>query len=241
MALVVVLGTAGIVYSRDQRQPDNTRPFAAGPGRAGDHWHAAIGFYLCDTFAPSPPDTGQDPLGIHSHGDGVVHIHPFSSQSSGKRATLDIFFDTVGVKASENSIELPGQDARKSGEKCGDAIAQLRTKVWDSRDPADQGRIVVGNPDDLRPTDGMLITVALVAEGVDIPRPPTADNLDKLTDVDPPPGAPPTAPTPIEGGTTTVAPDPSASTTIAPPTTTDAPSDTTAPPTTAAPPITAAP
>lgn len=234
MALVVVLGTAGIVYSRDQRQPDNSRPLAAGPGRAGDHWHAAIGFYLCDTFAPSPPDTGQDPLGIHSHGDGVVHIHPFSSQSSGRRATLDIFFDTVGVETSANRIELPGQDARESGDKCGDRTAEIRTKVWDSRDPADQGRTVEGDPGDFNPTDGMLITVALVPEGVDIPRPPTADNLDKLTDVEPAPGASTTTipaegtATTLEGSTTTVAAGPGAATTTAPPTT-SAPTTTAAP------------
>ena len=220
MALVVVLGTAGIVYSRDQRQPDNTRPLAAGPGRAGDHWHAAIGFYVCDAFAPSPPDTGQDPLGIHSHGDGVVHIHPFSSQSSGRRATLGVFFDTVAVEASESRLELPGQDARRNGQKCGERDAQIRTRVWDSRDPADQGRIVEGDPKDIRPTDGMLITIAFVPEGVDIPRPPTADNLDRLTDVDPPAGATTTTSTVVAGDpaepSTTTAP----STTLAPTTTT---------------------
>lgn len=226
MALVVVLGTAGIVYSRDQRQPDNTRPLAAGPGRAGDHWHAAVGFYLCDTFAPSPPDTGEDPLGIHSHGDGVVHIHPFSAQSSGRRATLDLFFETVDVKASSSRIELPGQDERKSGERCGEREATIQTKVWDTRDPADQGRIVAGSPGDVRPTDGMLITIALVPEGADIPRPPTADNLDRLTDVDPPPGATTTT---VAGSSTTVV-DPGGTTTTEAPTTTAAPTTTTTTP-----------
>lgn len=203
MAVVVVLGSAGIVYSRDQRQPDNTRPLAAAAGRAGDHWHAAIGFYLCDAFAGSPPDTGKDPLGIHGHGDGVVHIHPFSAQSSGARATLDVFFTSVKVEASATKIGLPGQDARKNGQKCGDSPAQVRTKVWDSRDPADQGRMVAGNPSDLRPTNGSLITVAFVAEGVDIPRPPTAGNLDKLTDVDKAAGAT-TSSLPRETSTTTI-------------------------------------
>ena len=232
MALVVVLGTAGSVYSRDQRQPDNTRPLAAGPGRAGAHWHAAIGFYLCDTFAPSPPDTGQDPLGIHSHGDGIVHIHPFSSQAAGRRATLDIFFDTVGVEASDDRLELPGQDARESGDKCGDQTAQIRTKVWDSRDPQDQGRIVPGNPGDVRPTDGMLITIALVAEGADIPRPPHANNLDNLTDVDPPPAA---ATTSTTAGTSTTVDGSSSTTVAADPTATVPPTTAAAPTTTAVP------
>jgi len=234
MAVVVVLGTAGIVFSRDQRQPDSTRPLAAAAGRAGDHWHAAIGFYICDAFATNPPDTGQDPLGVHSHGDGVVHIHPFSAQSSGQRATLGIFFGTTNVKASATSIEVPGQAARKNGQKCGDSEAQIRTKVWDSRDPADQGRIVTGNPSDIRPTDGMLITIAFAPGGADIPRPPSADNLSKLTDIDPAAGGATTS-TALPGETattvpttgTTVAGDPTSSTTPVP--TTVSPSTTRAP------------
>ncbi len=240
MAVVVILGSAGIVYSRDQRQPDNTRPLAAAAGRAGDHWHAAIGFYICDSFAANPPDTGQDPLGVHSHGDGVAHLHPFSAQSSGRRATLDIFFGTVNVKASSTSIQVPGQDAHKNGQKCGDSSAQVRTKVWGSRDPADQGRIVTANPSDIRPTDGMLITVAFVPEGADIPRPPSADNLSKLTDIDPAArGATPSTIAPGEASTTTtVAGDPASSGTSVPstgtpatgmPTTAGAPSTTRAP------------
>lgn len=218
MAVVVVLGTAGIVFSRDQRQPDNTRPLAAATGRAGDHWHAAIGYYICGAFAPNPPDTGQDPLGVHSHGDGVVHIHPFSAQSSGKRAVLGIYFDSTHLTVTSSKIQVPGVDARNNGDKCGDQVAQVRTKVWDSRDPSDQGRIVTGNPRDIHPTDGMLITIAFEPDGVDIPRPPSADQLDKLTDVNPTGGS--TTTTVPGSPTTTVAGDPTATTT---------PSSTTAP------------
>jgi len=224
MAFVVILGTAGIVYSRDQRQPDTTRPLAAAAGRAGDHWHAAIGYYVCGAFAAAPPDTGKDPLGIHSHGDGIAHIHPFSAQSSGRKATLDIFFTSTNVKASATKIVVPGQDGRKNGDKCGDKTALVRTKVWDSRDPADEGRIVAGNPSDIRPTNGMLITVAFGPADADIPRPPSEPNLDKLTDVDTKtnvststtvPGAPATAPGDSGPSTTT----PATPTTAAPPAT----------------------
>ena len=203
MAFVVVLGTAGIVYSRDQRQPDNSRPLAASAGRAGDHWHAAIGFYLCGQFAPDLPE-GTDPLGIHGHGDNVVHIHPFGSSAAGKRARLEVFFDTVNVDVSDDHIELPGQDRRSNGDSCENGEGRVQTKVWDSRDPADQGRIVEGDPRNLRPQDGQLITIAFVPEGTDIPRPPSADTLDNLSDVAPPPTA--------STSTTTATSDGSAST-----------------------------
>src|SRR6476469_5448461 len=150
MALVVGLGSAGIVYSLDQRQPDNTRPLPAANGVAGDHWHAALGVDICGTFAPNVPDSGTDPLGIHTHGDGVVHIHPFSGVSSGKRAILQIFFDTTGLKVNASEIKLTTDPTtHKNGDKCESGTvgtAKVQTKVWDTRDPSDQGRIVPGNP-----------------------------------------------------------------------------------------------
>ncbi len=188
MAFVVILGTAGIVYSRDQRQPDNTRPLPAAAGRAGDHWHAAIGFYICGQFTPNLPE-GTDPVGIHGHGDNIVHIHPFGSSSSGKRAKLSLFFDTVDVDASATSIKLPGQDRKSNGDRCENGDGRLQTKVWDSRAPTDQGHIVPGDPSDIRPQDGQLITIAFVPPGTDIPRPPSADTLDRLSDLGPVPSS----------------------------------------------------
>lgn len=224
MALVVILGTAGIVYSRDQRQPDNTRPFAAAAGRAGDHWHAAIGFYVCGSFVPNLPE-GDDPLGIHGHGDNVVHIHPFGSSSSGKRAILNLYFETVAADVSDDRIELPGQDTKRTGDDCENGEGVIRTKVWDTREPSDQGRIVEGDPSNLRLTDGQLITIAFGPADQDIPRPPSERNLDNLTDVGPQPGA-----------TTTTAVDPNAPTTSSSSTpTSDAPTTSVAPTTTSTP------
>jgi hypothetical protein len=205
MALVVILGTAGIVYSRDQRQPDTSRPLAAGPGRPGDHWHAAIGYYICGQFVPNLTE-GDDPLGIHGHGDNVVHIHPFGASSSGKRATLEIYFDTLGVDISDDHIEIPGQDTKRNGDDCENGDGQVRTKVWDTRDPGDPGRIVPGDPSAIRPQDGQLITIAFVPEGVDIPKPPSEPNLDALTDVAPQPTDSTTSSTSSSTSTSTTTP-----------------------------------
>ncbi|MDQ3639968.1 MAG: hypothetical protein M3450_00510 [Actinomycetota bacterium] len=208
MAAVVILGTAGIVYSRDQRQPDNTRPFAAAAGRPADHWHSAIGYYICGTFVPNLPE-GDDPLGIHGHGDNVIHIHPFGNSSAGKRATLEIYFDTVGADISDDKIELPGQDTKRNGDRCEDGPGQIRTKVWDKRNADDPGRVIEGDPSAIRPQDNQLITIAFVPEGVDIPKPPSTPTLDNLSDVAPPP----TAGTSTTTAPTTTAPDPTVSTT----------------------------
>jgi hypothetical protein len=204
MAAVVILGTAGIVYSRDQRQPDNTRPLTT------DHWHAAIGYYICGSFVPNLPE-GDDPLGIHGHGDNVVHIHPFGASSSGKRATLEVYFDTVNADISDDRIELPGQETKSNGDRCENGPGRVQTKVWDTRSPTDPGRIVEGDPSNIRPQDNQLITIAFVPEGTDIPRPPSEPNLDALTDV---PGATTTTSTPApttSSSTTTTAPTTSTS------------------------------
>ncbi|MGI9023470.1 MAG: hypothetical protein ACR2HV_09635 [Acidimicrobiales bacterium] len=201
IGFVVVLGTAGIVYSKDQRQSDTTAPRPAENGKPQDHWHAAVGFYVCDKFMPSITDQA-DPTGIHSHGDGVVHIHPFSEVAAGRRATLGAFFQAVKATVNTSEIAIPGQETVKNGLKCGDQEAVIQTKTWANPNPDTPGTIVEGSPANIRPKDRELITVALVPKGTDIPRPESAAQLDKLTDVGPQPGAPgaPEAPHTAEPG-----------------------------------------
>ncbi|HVL27788.1 MAG TPA: hypothetical protein VM390_06545 [Acidimicrobiales bacterium] len=208
---VVVLGTFLIVFSRNERQPDLSPP------RVGiDHWHSAIGFYLCDpatgeaSFQPNLADNGRDPLGIHTHGDGVVHTHPFSSQAAGRNAQLRHFFDTMQITVNENQLRLPGTTVR-NGDKCGGQDGIVQVKVWDTRSPTDPGRILEGPPGNLRLGNNQLITVAFVPRGADIPKPPSEAQLDNLSDV------------------------PSAATSIVPPTTAVEPTTTTEPPATTVP------
>lgn len=221
MALVVVMGTAGIVYSREQRQPDTSAPVAAGAGKAGDHWHSALGFDICGAWAENLPDPQVDPLGIHTHGDGVVHTHPFSARAAGRNAKLGLYFETFdGLDISSDKIELPGQDARRNGMECDGKPAIVRTKIWQSRAPEEQGEIYNGDPSDIRLGDNQLITVAFLPADAEIRKPPAEPTLDNLSDVTPPPTEA------TEGSTTTI--DPNAPTTTStPPTTTAEPTSTT--------------
>ncbi len=203
IGIVVVLGTTGIVYSKDQRQPDNSHPRQGKAGQAQDHWHAAIGFDICGTFAPNITDE-NDPTGIHTHGDGIAHIHPASPLAAGKRATLGVFLDATKAKVSSSQIGLPGQQAKKNGDKCGDKPGEVQVKTWANRTPDTPSTIYTGNPADLRPQNGELVTVAFVPKGDDIPRPPSASQLDKLNDVGPTatsttvPGTPPDSSQPTD-------------------------------------------
>ena len=201
LSVVVVLGVFLVGFSRAQRQPDTSRP------RIGsDHWRSAIGFDICGTFARNVPDNGEDPLGIHTHGDGVVHTHPFSSQAAGKNATLDVWLDTVGVRLTDNELRLPNQEAKRNGERCETGPGVLQMKVWESRSPTDPGRVITSDFGDLKLGDNQLITVAFLPEGAEIPKPPTEVELDRLTDVGTPAPTTTVVPTSTSTPATTSAP-----------------------------------
>lgn len=195
MALVVILGVLLIISSRGALTVDDTPPRARSNDSPGDHWHSAIGFDICGTFAP-PIQSNEDPLGIHTHGDGVIHIHPFFSRAAGKNATLGIYLDTVGAKVTEDEIRIPGQPTKKNGELCDGRPATVRVKVWPSRAADAVPEIYVGDPNDLRLGDSQLITVAFVPDDVDIPKPPSEGALDNLSDVIP--SSLPVDPSPVD-------------------------------------------
>lgn len=215
LLLIVVLGLVGVVQSRDQRMTKlrlitNT----AAPLQNKDHWHAAYGVFICDHFEP-PVTVQTDPEGIHTHGDGVIHIHPTLSRAAGKNATLARFVSATGMTLNDTSIQLPGGKKYTAGKnKCGTKPAIMQIKV------KGQSKPITSNLTGLRFTqDRMVITIAFAPAGAELPTPPSEAQLDQLSDV-----------APTAGTTATTAPDASASTT-APLTT----------PTTAAPPTTATP
>ena len=215
LALFVLVGSALVFVSRGERI-DKLNPKGGVRPRVGDHWHAALGVYLCDRFAPNVPDSGQDPHGIHTHGDGVVHIHPFDRTSSGNNAELRVFDTTVGMTLSATKVKLPNDSKTYTDgvTKCGGKTGSLSLFV--------NGRQVAGDPADYRPKDRDLLILAFTAKGKEFPkRPPTAAELDHLSDV----GASTTpttgATTPLPAGTaTTPATTPTTSTTAPPASTT---------------------
>lgn len=89
-----------------------------GPG-VGAHWHAAYSIELCGKAVPPLPPSPGD---VHTHGDGVIHIHPTNAASSGRRATLSAFFRSTQARLTETSITVPGQ-AYTNGMACPDGRA----------------------------------------------------------------------------------------------------------------------
>ena len=132
VAIVVVLGLALVVYARQSRPAAD----ASAP-QLSDHWHHAYGFYLCDTWFQLSGDAeepGTDDFaayqrsGIHSHDDGLMHWHPFTSASVGANATLGVFLDTYGVELTNRQADVPREPA------CGAAVPAGDRRVRGRRD-----------------------------------------------------------------------------------------------------------
>ena len=77
-------------------------------------------------------DGATDPLDIHTHEDGLIHIHPFSLRAAGDNATLGRFFDQVGIEVTDGGMKLQDGKVYKEGEtECGGKEAELVLAHWD--------------------------------------------------------------------------------------------------------------
>jgi uncharacterized cupredoxin-like copper-binding protein len=101
--IVVVFGILGLLfYTRS----------AIGAPRIGDHWHAPYTIFIGDEQEPRMQEfiTAQ---GIHTHGDGVIHIHPHNQAGEGNGANLGNFFGDQGGKLTNSELQIPGRPDRK--------------------------------------------------------------------------------------------------------------------------------
>ncbi|MCP3855283.1 MAG: hypothetical protein GY745_23605 [Actinomycetia bacterium] len=199
VAGVVVLGLGLVLIARSGR---DSFDLAAPPRINQDHWHVAYGVYDCvaesdsdDGFLPIYTDQ-RDPGGIHSHGDGIIHIHPRSTAAAGPNADLGVFLDAVGATLSEDEFD-PGVagDARGAGDECSNGEPGIpQVAFWSDADELAQPDVVATT--DLQDLqwigDGGAVTIAFAPEGADIPPPlRSIPNLSRLTDV---PGFTPSLP-----------------------------------------------
>lgn len=212
LSLFVVLGIGVIAQSRGDYIDGRTAgvPPRLNPG--GDHWHVAYGIYICDEFIPGLTDKNGDEVGIHSHGDGLIHIHPSSKRASGANAKLGRFLDEVGADVTQTKIEVPGRKV-ENGDKCGKQKGEVVVKLWESAADT-EGKLIKGDPADMRfRQDGAIVTMAFVPEGTEVPKPPSVANLASPSDLPqsnvPPAQTPPSGdPTAPPEGESTPPPDP---------------------------------
>lgn len=200
IAITLVLGLALIVYARQSRPAaDSTPP------TIDDHWHATYGFYLCDQWyeltGALEETNSQGNLvntrylasGVHSHDDGLMHWHPFSSVSVGRRAQIGVFFRSYGVEMSNDTLKFPDGNIPPTGiqeyvegdTKCGTDDAELSIKVWDVFTSTESDATYIANFDEIPvKNDGIVFGIYFTPKDADRPKPPKADQQPELGAVD---------------------------------------------------------
>jgi hypothetical protein len=169
---IVTMGVAGIALSRGGG--DDT---ADGPGvKIGDHWHATMGVNLCGTWQGNLPPY-EAATGIHSHGDGFMHMHPFSSAGAGNNAKVSLFYSQADEKIAATELNVGGEK-RKNGDVCENLDKKPGLVRWSVN-----GEEKTGNPGDYVPGDRDVVAIAFLPEGVEIGTPPAAASGANPSDV----------------------------------------------------------
>jgi hypothetical protein len=212
LLVIIIAGIGLTTFSRDQRLEALNSPESKEEPRANEaHWHVALGVRVCDRWL-DPLTDQSDPKGIHTHGDGIIHVHPFVASAAGRRATFERYAEVVkGSKLERDRFAWPEGDGKKiedhrTGDKCGEQEAEV--KAFYNGQPHD------GDPGEIRLTDRGKLVLAFVPKGTtyeQIGDPPSTSGLDNLSDVAPTEqnqsqATPPVSVTPGDGTATTVAP-----------------------------------
>lgn len=167
VGLVLVLGVSLVVLARQSREAP------AAPRVGDDHWHSAYGVYDCGQWLP--PFTSQyDPHGIHSHQDGVIHIHPFNSSAAGERARLGVFLESMGAEVNPDEISGPGIGVLEAGSDCNGEPTVISVARFDLADVAagPVAEYADGFDDIVLLSDGEAFTIARAPAGAVLPPPP---------------------------------------------------------------------
>ena len=213
VTIVIVLGLSLVFYARQSRPSVD----ASGAPQQSDHWHHAYGFYLCDTWFQLEGDAEQQGTdnfnqyqrtGIHSHDDGLIHWHPFSSASVGSNAKLGVFLDTYGVELTNDKLtfpesqqvaleeqlieQVPPRDdvlVWEDGDSCTvdgtEEDAELKVVVWNNFTDTDDGTTYIADFENIRlDRDQMVVAIAFVPDDTDVTMPPWAPELPTLGEID---------------------------------------------------------
>lgn len=143
-SLLLLVGLVAVVGNRRSANTNDVatgieerRVNATGPVQNVDHWHSVYGVWDC-TLADGAGDwvpqfeSTRDESGIHSHNDGIIHLHPFFDWSAGENAQLGLFTTEMQVELSDDALVLDdGRELREGDATCDGEPATLHLRHWD--------------------------------------------------------------------------------------------------------------
>ncbi len=200
IAAIVLAGLLLVAFARQSNQAvsaNDTAPKAnIDQNKPGDHWHAAYATEICGQELPPVQDGPEDKLGIHTHGDGVMHIHPFVTRAAGKGAVFGKFFDQVSVHVTDSEIRMPDEKIYREGETtCHGKPGQVVLAFWKAALKAKgkkPDKVYTGDFSKVRFTgDFAAYTLAFLPKGERPAAPSSAPNLRELGAQDGGPGVTP--------------------------------------------------
>ncbi len=190
MAVVVVLGLALVVYARQ------SEPGPAASATANEISYAAYGFYRCDGFlgnltAPESEEPDNTRYRLTDGTPGVMEWRPAGLPRY--RAKLGVFLDAYDITLNDDGLTFPkgqngGESLKTSELKCKNAEgeevdAEVQVIVWNNADnPGDSKKFITDFENVRIDKDGMAVTIAVAAPGVDIPIPASASQLRALAE-----------------------------------------------------------
>ncbi len=168
--IFVVFGVLGLLFV--------VRSATGAPRIGVDHWHAPYTYYICGEKQPPAPTFSG--VGVHTHADGIIHMHPFQQSEEGAGARLTKWFGYGGGKLDGDEVRMPGSaDTYKNGDECPDGtIGEVQVfangaKIEDYKSyipkDGDLVRIVFGPAEEqLQLDDRIVISEDLVTREVTI-------------------------------------------------------------------------
>ncbi len=155
-----VLATEGAELTPGTRVANvQTGPDFSPANTAGNHWHTALGVYVCDSFLPP---IGEFTANLHTHGDGLMHAHPRSNADAGDNGTMGRFFENAGLRLDIDELQYSDGNTYQSGDvDCGGEPGVLQWSLNGEEQDDNPANHVLGNGD--------VVVLAFVPEGEDFP------------------------------------------------------------------------
>ena len=158
------------------RGPAPPTPEAEAPA-FGQHVHLAYGVFVCDGYLAPLADRQGDRVGIQTHEDGLIHVHPTAAEATGEGAVLGLFAREVGLVLDDGALTLPGGGRYEHGDDCAGQPGSLRVLTWDG--PDDPSPDVHRQALEQVPVRAERSSIAIVfaPDDADVPVPPWSASL----------------------------------------------------------------